>query len=106
MPLAGAQSFALYASAAQPSASGWLLIGSAAAAPLSVGDAGISVDLHRPFRRIRATTDAFGYCENRIPIPAGSAGTAFAAQFAFPTDANCTAPTRWVTSNALRITVQ
>jgi len=106
MPLAGAQSFALYASAAPPSTSGWLLVGSAAATPLSVGGTGISVDLHRPFRRVRATTDAFGYCENRIPIPAGSAGLAIAMQFAFPTDVNCAAPTRWVASNALKITVQ
>jgi len=106
MPAAGASSFALYVSAAPPATDGWLVIGRPAASPLSLGGARLFVDLHQPFRRVRATTDAYGYCEIRVPIPAGSAGLELAAQFAFPSTSACPAPTRVVASNALKITVQ
>ncbi len=106
MPVAGAQSFSVYCSAAPPLTSGWLLLGAPRTTPLFAQGARVWVDLQQPFRRLPATTDAAGWCEIVLPMPAASTGMRIATQFAFPSPTWCPSASPWVASNALEITVQ
>lgn len=106
MPLASSTSFALWCSGAPPSTSGWLLLGTALAAPIQSSGVPLWISPSGPLARIPVSTDMFGYAEVALPLSAASAGDKLAAQFLFHSPPTCPGPSAWSSSPALVITVQ
>jgi hypothetical protein len=107
MPIAGDPEFRVHCSGAPPLSSGFLLIGQRrsdrAASSLGIH---LLVELQAPWRRIAVTSDEDGWCELRLPLPAGSAGERFTCQFLFRTTPACPGQAAWCSSNALTATIQ
>lgn len=108
MPAAGSTSFALYASGAPPSTSGFLLLSEGAARiDASIPEPPLyHVDLSRLILRLPVTTDAYGYAERAYPLAADWTGSVIHAQFVFDATPDCPTPSKSCSSYALELTVQ
>ena len=90
----------MYASAAPPNASGWLLIGDV---PLwSFGH----FQLGANHQAIAVQADPLGYVETPFPLTSFQPGQVFHARFLFANPDGCGGQAAFSASNALRIEVQ
>lgn len=51
-------------------------------------------------------SNAEGYAEARLPLPAGSTGMQLVCRYLFKNTSSCTGPLPWSSSNGLLVTVQ
>ncbi len=105
MPVAGASTFGLYCSGAPPLAHGFLLV--------SIAGSSSALRATRPLRFGMPPTivqfvesNAEGYAEARLPLPAGSTGMQLVCRYLFKNTYSCMGPLPWSTSNGLFVTVQ
>jgi len=106
MALAGDSGFGFYLCGAPPSSSGWLLLGQPGSGPTTVGNAQLWLDPAQGIRRMSIQTDAEGYAEVPLALPAGSAGFGFAAQALIRNTSSCIGSGVFAASNAVTITIQ
>ncbi len=107
MPSAGAADFGFYCSAAPENARGVLLLGRPAAVPAFLGGAAIHVALSPAPRMLPVRSDEFGYLETPLALPLGlQPGSVIAAQYLFRNNDDCSGPTRFSASQALRLVIQ
>ena len=106
MPRAGATSFGLYLSGAPPSSHGVCLV---SRRPSSTGvtyfNTTLFLDTSSIVQRLPIVTSDTGYAEIALPLPVGTSGKSFSAQFVVRNPTSCTlGPV--ASSNALNLTVQ
>jgi hypothetical protein len=106
MPRADSPSFGLYLSGAPGSSHGLCLV---SRSPSTFGtnyfNTTLWVDPARILLRVPIVTDALGYAEASLPIPPGTTGQSFWAQFIVRNAQVCTNGPL-AASNALRLTIQ
>jgi hypothetical protein len=107
MPVAGSKTFGLYCSGAPPLAGGTLVVSVPGGAPgtLLPGPGKLGTVTGPTFVRYVAS-DAAGYVENGLPLPAGSSGMKLLCQFVFQNPPQCTGESPSSSSNRLLLTVQ
>ena len=104
MPAAGSAHFSVYASTAPPSTLGWLAIARPGASLGVVGGAGLW-DYHLA-QLVPVQTDARGFVETSLPLPAGTAGTQMQLRYVFRGTATCGQASSTCWSPSLSLTVQ
>ncbi len=105
MPVAGASTFGVYCSAAPPLARGFLIV-SMAGSSSALRQTG-SGRLGMPPTMVQLVeSNAEGFAETRLPLPAGVTGMQLICRYVFRNTSSCTGPLPWSATNGLLITVQ